>query len=101
MPHFILVGILKQREIGSKQWVTVAVNDPPKNKDRSEWRILVKSNIYRRREDSDIARLPVNIPVYRADGYGMTTGSTSPHRTRTRHTRDPHTRGVVHTRAIP
>jgi hypothetical protein len=31
----------------------------------------------------------------------MTTGSTSPHRTRTRHTRDPHTRGVVHTRAIP
>jgi hypothetical protein len=59
------------------------------------------SNIYRRGEDSDIAWLPVNIPVYRADGYGMTTGSISPHRTRTRHTGDPHTRGVFHTRAIP
>jgi hypothetical protein len=42
-----------------------------------------------------------DIPVHHAYGYGIAAGLEIVHRTRTRHTRTPPTRGVVPTRAIP
>lgn len=91
-----ITELLKQREIGSKQQVTVAVNDLQKI------RIIVSGEsgpIYNTAEK--IRRQCGYIPIYRANGYSMTTGTTSLHHTHTCHTHDPHTHGVAHTHAIP